>query len=550
MNTLVPIRRSLPVLLLRLALSLVVVIGALVVAPQAAARAIAVTTTADDRLNNGNCTLREAILAANTDTAVDACAAGSGADSIKLLAGTYTLSLAGKNEDLGATGDLDITDDLTLSGAGRTATTIDANSVDRVLHVTGQTSVMVSDLALKGGDLPAGLGGAIYMEGLALTLVDVDVTLNTGTGTINTQAGSVILTRVRIRNNAGSGLVVGGGVSATVRDSEVSANTATVGAGIRNQETGSLVVINTTISGNVADEDGGGLYNRGTADLYNVTLSDNTAGFNGRGDGGGFHSFFVGLTLHNTVIADNHDLDGTVFAPGCYGSIGLDGHNLFDLFSFCAVNGTLTGLLVGQADLGPLQANGGDTLTHALLATSAAIDVETTCLDDVGAPLIADQRGYARDGLCDLGAYEYLSLGTPTATPSATRTSTPSATATPTRTATATPTRTATATATATATRTASATATATQPGPTVTPSRTASPTPTRTATAVVSPTPTQPVPTVTLTPQVLPTLTPSPTTAPCVPEGEPRCPTPTAVVTPVPCTAGCLYLPVILDES
>jgi len=42
--------------------------------------------TADDTLVNGNCTLREAIIAANTDTAVDACPAGSGADEIQLPA--------------------------------------------------------------------------------------------------------------------------------------------------------------------------------------------------------------------------------------------------------------------------------------------------------------------------------------------------------------------------------------------------------------------------------------------------------------------------------
>src|SRR5512132_2086799 len=68
-------------------------------AGNADAATITVTTVADGVANDGNCTLREAIIAANTDTAVDACAAGSGSDVIVLAAGTYTLSVTGAGED-------------------------------------------------------------------------------------------------------------------------------------------------------------------------------------------------------------------------------------------------------------------------------------------------------------------------------------------------------------------------------------------------------------------------------------------------------------------
>lgn len=59
-----------------------------------ASTTITVNTFADDLAVNGNCTLREAIQSANTDSAVDACPAGSGADTIVLAAGTYTLTIA------------------------------------------------------------------------------------------------------------------------------------------------------------------------------------------------------------------------------------------------------------------------------------------------------------------------------------------------------------------------------------------------------------------------------------------------------------------------
>ena len=60
---------------------------------------ITVNSTGDVIADDGVCTLREAITAANTDTASGAmggeCIAGSGTDTIDVPAGTYTLALAG-----------------------------------------------------------------------------------------------------------------------------------------------------------------------------------------------------------------------------------------------------------------------------------------------------------------------------------------------------------------------------------------------------------------------------------------------------------------------
>jgi hypothetical protein len=55
-----------------------------------------------------------------------------------------------------------------------------------------------------------------------------------------------------------------------------------------------------------------------------------------------------------------------------------------------------------ELNLGPLQDNGGPTMTHALLPGSIAIDVipEAACEVDT------DQRGFPRDSMCDVGAFE------------------------------------------------------------------------------------------------------------------------------------------------
>src|SRR5947208_2859360 len=91
------------------------------VAPHTAlAATFTVTKTADtnDGACNNDCSLREAIIAAN---------AAAGADVITLSAGTYTLTRSGV-DNTAANGDLDVTDALTINGAGQGTTIIQAGT--------------------------------------------------------------------------------------------------------------------------------------------------------------------------------------------------------------------------------------------------------------------------------------------------------------------------------------------------------------------------------------------------------------------------------------
>ena len=74
----------------------------------------------------GHISLRSAIMAADAD---------GGSNTIKLRSGTYTLTIAGANEDASATGDLDITSNLTIKGSGSRSTIIDGNNLDRVIQI-------------------------------------------------------------------------------------------------------------------------------------------------------------------------------------------------------------------------------------------------------------------------------------------------------------------------------------------------------------------------------------------------------------------------------
>ena len=95
----------------------------------------------------GQCTLRAAVQETN---------ARRGADSINVPAGTYVLAIPGAGEDASATGDLDITDDLTITGSGAGRTIVDGGHLDRVFHVIGLIE-NATNCVLVGG--PADITG-------------------------------------------------------------------------------------------------------------------------------------------------------------------------------------------------------------------------------------------------------------------------------------------------------------------------------------------------------------------------------------------------------
>ena len=93
----------------------------MVVVPVHGAGPITVTTTSDSIADDGFCSLREAVIAANTDSSFHDCPAGSGADTIVFDAQlprpvVITLTLTGADEDGAQSGDLDVTGTLAMVG--------------------------------------------------------------------------------------------------------------------------------------------------------------------------------------------------------------------------------------------------------------------------------------------------------------------------------------------------------------------------------------------------------------------------------------------------
>jgi hypothetical protein len=204
----------------------------------------------------------------------------------------------------------------------------------------------------------------------------------------------------------------------TVSNITLSGNSANYGGGkggVYNH--GTLTVSTSTLAGNSASY-GGGIYNWGrqSVTLTNVTLTANRASSTGGSFfGGGLYDSSGSPVLHNTLIAGNFrgttrdDVYGTLNSGGDYNLIG-DGTGMTGLSN--GVNGNLVGSAAAPIDplLGPLQDNGGLTLTHALLSGSPAIDAGNNAYATDW-----DQRGegFPRivNGIIDIGAFEYQGDG-------------------------------------------------------------------------------------------------------------------------------------------
>jgi len=337
-----------------------------------------VTKTADtnDGNCNSDCSLREAITAANASPVV--------ADVNIVNPGTYKLTRKGRNENLNATGDLDIRTGMRINGAGARKVIINGNGIDRVFDIPDRGGgvafgVFIQDITITGGSLtnPSASGGGLEVadDNATVHLNGVSVRGNTapfGAGIIN---GLMVGPTMFIDNSTISGnhaLSLGGGIvnvsHMTITNSTISGNTGRQGAGLF-AFSGDALIHYSTIAFNVASETGGGVDEQsGSVASTGSIIAKNTA---------------------NNSANEN-----------CQFTLGSGGHNL--------ENGTSCGFeeatdVHGNPKLAALGDYGGPTNTHKLMKGSLAINHGGTA----GFPP-EDQRGVTRPrgSQADIGAFE------------------------------------------------------------------------------------------------------------------------------------------------
>lgn len=362
-----------------------------------------------DGMCNADCSLREAIVAANATTDNDTIYF-----ALPFFGSPQIITLSGSEIVIANNGSL------TIIGTGANRLTISGNNASRIISISDNAVVNISYMRFTAGTgagaANTGRGGAIYNNGGTTVISNCVMTGNQAAN-----GGAM--------NNATAG-------NLTIRDSVLSDNQAsTVGGALQNFSTSTIHIINTAITGNsclTSSTGGGAMQGNGMITMTNVTMSGNST----LASGGGIYYNGTGLLITNSTIANNtsatnagglHKSTATNNAvirnsiiSGNTGGASPDATNVFTSLgnNIIGVVGTSTGWIGSDLQntnpsLSPLGYYGGFGFTHALLSNSPAINAGQDCVSDLTCatnnPPVAipiDQRGASRVSTVDIGAFE------------------------------------------------------------------------------------------------------------------------------------------------
>ena len=295
----------------------------------------------------------------------------------------------------------DDTINFSISGCPNSLCTISLTSGELAINAataTGKLSVTnaggIAKLIVSGGSASRVF---FVQSGADLTLDSLTLANSSGTGTTNTAY------------NGSGGAITSVGGTLTLIKSTVSHNTVTISGGGIYINGGTVTLTESTISGNTASNgttgSGGGIFSRlATLNINNSTFTNNTATTNG----GGIYALSNAATntaIRNTIIAANTANGQPDIYKGASSVFTSNGNNLIgDTSNGSAITYRGSDIRSVPPLLAPLGYYGGSTPTHQLLPNSPALDAGTT----TGSPT-TDQRGQARNGNVDIGAFELQS---------------------------------------------------------------------------------------------------------------------------------------------
>ena len=289
------------------------------------------------------CTLRDAITAANTDTATGGCLAGSGADTIVLSGGTYAYSAEfapGSGNALPA-----ISSEITIEGHGSTISRSGTSDDFRILYVGPDGDLTLNETTISGGSTSARGGGILNLGVLTVNNSVISGNSARWGGGISNDAFDYDDSTLTLNNStvSGNSAEMGGGgisnssskyystVTSTLNHSTVSSNFASFdGGGISNDgpySDSTLTLNSSTVSGNSAFGNGGGIailvyyYSSSSTTLNASTVSGNSAIYNG---GGIFNDTVYGtssLSLNNSTVSGNSARGGGGISSYIYETI-------------------------------------------------------------------------------------------------------------------------------------------------------------------------------------------------------------------------------------
>ncbi|MBX2999501.1 MAG: right-handed parallel beta-helix repeat-containing protein [Caldilineaceae bacterium] len=228
---------------------------------------------AEITVDGATCTLVDAIIAANTDTATGGCAAGSGADTLTLQASVILYTAYDANYN----GLPPVTTEITIAGNGHTiGRNDDPFNLFRILTVEASGALTLNQAIISGGFPGSEPGGGIHNSG-ALTVTNYSGIFQNrgGAGAGIYNSGALVLANSQVDSNYSdySGGAAGIANSGTLIASYSSVTGNRAGAGVTNS--GAALVANTIVGSNLH---GVGIVNSGTLTVTDSSIGGNNGG--------------------------------------------------------------------------------------------------------------------------------------------------------------------------------------------------------------------------------------------------------------------------------
>ncbi|MCC5864208.1 MAG: right-handed parallel beta-helix repeat-containing protein [Wenzhouxiangella sp.] len=243
----------------------------------------------------GTCTLRDALLAASSNTSQGGCPAGQpGQDQIQIsVLGTLELT----------EGALEVTSDVIITGPGVDEFTIDAGGQSRIFEIFGDNffgqvnDVRISDMSLTNVGPNLAGGGAVFLDSVGQAVIERLVIRDGLRGGIRAQySGNLTVTDTTIENTARIA------ISANIGSGELLVDNVTLtGNGMGLDCACDLTLVNSTITGNADGVNAGGV------ETYqsNVYIADSVISGNSSGNVGGLYLNVNELDMHRVTISGN-----------------------------------------------------------------------------------------------------------------------------------------------------------------------------------------------------------------------------------------------------
>ena len=335
-------------------------------------------------------------------------------------------------DDTAELGDLDITDEVSITGKSQAETIIDAGGTDRIFQVltngitlspSNPGKLTLENLTLRNGS--SGSGGAIAVTGI-LNVKNVAFFGNTASdsGGAIYAPDSLNINSINLsdstfeKNTAGFGGAIYLNHDATLKGLSLTQNTASKNGGAIYNEGNTVTLETSVLTGNISRGDGGAIYSFGSLSVTSSSLTDNHADL---GNGGGIGLSGGTTNINSSTLDGNSARDGGAIGQIRFaqrvtlvmtnstvsGNTAINAGGAIDILNANITSSTIAFNQAAPAKGGSFSTNGSITLKNSILSALTGGDCYGGPFDR--GTIVSAGGNISSDATCSLGTSDKAS---------------------------------------------------------------------------------------------------------------------------------------------